>query len=120
MKNFFAIAFFAIGIITVGQIQAQATIQVAGQNDGINFIVNSYEKLEGTFEVSEFKISNIGNEEGEFTRLSVPGYTRTYNYGGPEMPAYRKLLSVPLGASAKVEIIEAKYREFKLEEEGFP
>jgi hypothetical protein len=55
-----------------------------------------------------------------FTRISIPGNTGTNVFGSPEMPAYRKLIRVPLGAQAIVNITDIRYEDIDLGKEGYP
>ncbi len=103
-----------------GNAGAQGIISLDPQaDDGITIKTNSLIEFSGNLNISEFKLEEQETPEGIFSRLSAPGYTRTYNYGHPEMPAYRKLIRVPLGAEAEVRILSSSYTDIDLEAEGY-
>jgi hypothetical protein len=86
-------------------------------NSGINEISISENTDLGfniSFAFSEFNTLDIKTQDGIFTRLIVPAYARSGNYGHPEMPVYSKLIEIPADASVQVRIVSYDVREYSL------
>jgi len=54
----------------------------------------------GALEASDFRTS-----EGPYTRLAIPGFSATHHEGQPELPMMNRLIAVPHGATANIEVI---------------
>ncbi len=120
MKKFRFIV-IVIAMMTMAGTQAQGTINVEGNGmNGLDILENSYFEFSGTFSVSTFTAVEVNTEAGLFTRLSLPGSVHTNLYGHPEMPASRKLISVPLGAEAVVTLNSIEYEDIDLRKAGYP
>ncbi len=101
-------------------LQAQKTIQVSGEQNGISVANNTFFEFSGELSTSELTLIETNTPQGLFTRLAISGNSKTDAYGQPEMPAIRKLIRVPLGAEALISISELKYTDIDLKEKGFP
>ena len=67
-------------------------------NTGLQFeIINS---------VSKFETLNLTTEKGNFVEILADGFGKTNNYGSPELPVITRLIQIPEGAEAEVEILD--------------
>ena len=57
-------------------------------------------------------------DEGDFTRLSLPGFHLSRDVGEPELPEVHSLIEIPQGAKPRIEIISSTYRDYSLTELG--
>ncbi|SVC70594.1 uncharacterized protein METZ01_LOCUS323448, partial [marine metagenome] len=57
-------------------------------------------------------------DEGEYTRLSLPGFHMSHDVGEPELPEIHSLIEIPQEASPYIEIVSSKYRDYSLTDLG--
>ena len=60
------------------------------------------ETVEFDLVVPGVSLERVATETGNFTRLEVPGLGRVGGTGAPMLPALRRFVEIPLGATAKV------------------
>ena len=54
------------------------------------------------------------SSDGAFTRLTIPGYHYSHIEGSPELPMMNRLIEVPYGATANIEILSTTSREIDM------
>jgi len=105
---------------------AQATEQQwIGFNDELSAV--SVEVARSTVTGAEFEVELPGialaeeaTEAGLFVRLSVPGLGRLGEFGQPELPALRRFVEIPEGASVEVDLVVLDRETVELDREGLP
>jgi len=121
MKKTILAMTLCIAMLGSTTLSAQNSIRVADLPiSGLSFDRNDFSVLSGSLDIPEFTAIPVNTERGMFTRISIPGNTGTNVFGAPEMPAYRKLIRVPLGAQAIVNITDIQYVDIDLGKEGYP
>ncbi len=68
--------------------------------------------------IAELQAIDVETKEGPFTRLIIPGFHSSQVEGAPELPMMNRLLSVPLGARARVTVTKAESRLIDLAQHG--
>ena len=58
-------------------------------------------------------LSTMTNE-GEFIRLSLPGYHTSLDEGEPELPEIHNLIEIPQDATPRIELIVHEYKDYVL------
>ncbi len=76
--------------------------------------------LEFDVELSGIALESVATEEGDFVRLSVPGLGRVGSVGEPQLPALRRFVEVPFGATVQVEVQPLDKTMIDLAREGMP
>lgn len=71
-------------------------------------------------ELPGMMVTAVETSEGAFTRIEIPGLGQTGKAGAPLLPALRKLVDVPFGASATVRFEVLERRSISLGERGLP
>ncbi len=79
---------------------------------------NDYSSLQFSNSIAEIQEFIIKTKEGNFAQLVIPGYVFTNEVGDPKIPALRKLIEVPFGASFSINIVSEEFKEFDLSEFG--
>lgn len=84
----------------------------------INVIESNYQKLK--IENSIYAISTlaISTKQGQFTKLSIPGYSKNMDYGTPQLPVKRRLIEIPAGADPLIKVLSYNVKEYDLSEFG--
>ena len=120
MKKYLSGLFFLmIGMMFISFKVFSGSIDVKpGQNNELKVNSSSFEMLQVTHQLGSINTLDVATTRGTFTRLIIPGYSRTYQVGSPELPVRRDLIEIPLGASVSVKIISSNYSDFDLNELG--
>ena len=111
----FTLSVFFIHNAIAGEIELKP-----GQNNEFRITENLWQTLAFTHSTSNIATLEINADNKLFTRLIMQGYSRTDEVGSPELPVRRELIEVPLGATPKVTIKKAIYRDIDLAELGYP
>ena len=65
------------------------------------------------YSVSQLDLSALTNEYGSFYKLAIPGHTRTYDIGKPELPVLSRLIEIPEGCTYNIKISNVKVSKLK-------
>jgi len=69
-------------------------------------------------EVGELRFFDVLTPRGAFTRLQIPGFHTSQTVGEPALPMMNRLIAVPAGATARVEVVGEKTRRIALADHG--
>jgi len=106
-------------IVCVGPALASVqTIGLSAPEPGMTVLAEDTSELRLRVEVGELKALEVSTSEGTFTRLFIPGFHASQTVGSPELPMMNRLIQVPYGASARVEVLSSTTREIDLAEFG--
>jgi hypothetical protein len=103
--------------LVVGSAMA-ATIPVKGNDSSLQLVNETASGLNFRIEVGQIDAQDIATREGNFTRLSIPGFHTSKLEGQPELPMMNKLIAIPTGAEAEVFVSNVKTRLVKLSDYG--
>ena len=73
--------------------------------------------LEYTF--GEIQVDRVYANSENYSRLSVPGLTKPYDIGNPDLPVLSKLIEVPLHGKITFEVLNSKHKIVDLAAEGY-
>jgi len=90
-----------------------------GQKTEFTVIENAQTTLVVNNTVGEISTLEVIAGPEIYTRLLLPGYSRTQLIGSPELPVMRKLIEVPAGASFRFEILSSSYTDISLGDLGY-
>ena len=110
--------------LTAGSAVA-ATIPVTGNVSQLQLANESRAALDFHMEVGQIQTLDVSTKAGDFTRLIIPGYHTSMIEGAPELPMMNRLIAVPTGANARVEVRNVRTRvidlaDFGVENQVFP
>jgi subtilisin-like proprotein convertase family protein len=87
----------------------QPTLDVRGDaGDGYTVNVN----------VGKLEFFDVETKAGTFTQLVIPGFHATQQVGDPRLPMMNRLVAVPMGSEAVVEVVSQQTRRIKLADLG--
>jgi hypothetical protein len=69
-------------------------------------------------EVPGLEAAEVASELGPFTELRVPGGAFSVDIGSPMLPVIREFIEIPQGATPRLTVVSADYREVSLSELG--
>lgn len=90
-----------------------------GKKNAFEIKESSWQLIRFTHSTAEIKTLSINAEGNAYTRLVMPGYSHTQLAGSPELPVRRELVEVPVGATVRVEIIHATWKDYNLGSTGY-
>ncbi len=108
-----------ISLLTILQLKAanEITLFPSGSNK-LHVIVNTFQRLQVSNTISSFDALQVNTEKGEFVELMGQAYSKTNAIGAPQLPVLSKLVEVPAGATAEVQVISYELKEYKLSDFG--
>ncbi|MDA3820141.1 MAG: C25 family cysteine peptidase [Candidatus Delongbacteria bacterium] len=115
MKKFFMLS---LALLVVYTLNAISPIQTKHEKSELQLLNSRLDFIEFTNTVGDFYGINIKTKAGNFTKLRVPGYHKSADYGMPELPEISRLIEIPYGAKARIEIVSYDEETIYLNEEG--
>ena len=101
-----------------GIIFATQVIEVSGADTEFKMQQINPVILNVSFTTGDLVTFTETKDEGEFTRLSLPGYHVSRDEGEPELPEIHSLIEIPQNASPRIEIVANEYRDYLLTDLG--
>jgi subtilisin-like proprotein convertase family protein len=120
MRNVWPL-FFALALLVSGLTAPQAQVTTlplsAGQNH-LTLVSQTDDQLIYEAAIGELEAMQVSTREGDFTRLFLPGFHASHTEGAPELPMMNRLVEIPYGAQARVEVTSLASRSIWLAEQG--
>ena len=69
-------------------------------------------------EMDKLNFTDVATKGGDFTLLSIMGFSRSFEIGEPNLPRINKILSVPFGAELDVQVVSYEVEEYSLTDLG--
>jgi len=91
-----------------------AQIALGGSETRLELMAREGGALRYRLTLAGLAAERVATSAGAFTRLSIPGYYQSQEVGAPALPMLNRLIELPLGAQASVEIISIQEREIDL------
>lgn len=108
---------FSLVLILACFISFSQTIKLNSGNNGFSF-QNSESGMVINNSIPDIQTMLVKSEKGLFTKLLIPGYTGTKNFGEPELPVFNKLVEIPHGAKLTVEVVSYNLEVIDLNDLG--
>ncbi|MBM4118454.1 hypothetical protein FJ251_12110, partial [bacterium] len=93
---------------------ATAQIRLGGAETRLELLAREGDALRYRLSLAGLVAERVETPAGAFTRLDLPGYYRSQVVGAPALPMLNRLIELPLGAEARVEILAVAEREIDL------
>lgn len=103
-------------LITVASLTAN--IPVSEVPTALNLANEDDKELIISFSVGELEYFIVETAQGQFVKLSIPGYHSNMNVGAPAVPVMNQIVRIPVTADISVELISAQYEEISLAKHG--
>jgi subtilisin-like proprotein convertase family protein len=97
---------------------ATHSIPVKGDKSQLSLVEETRGGLRYHVEVGTIEALDVATREGDFTRLLIPGFHNSQVDGSPELPMMNRLISIPIGAEARVEVVSQQTRTIRLADFG--
>ena len=113
-------AFFCVVLLVAvtGASAAIRSLPISTDENELTLIDRPGDTLHYRVQVGELSAMDVQTKQGEFTRLLIPGFHSSHEEGAPELPMMNRLVEIPQGSHARIEIITDESREIDLAEYG--
>ncbi len=119
MRLRYSLAAMLVLVLAAGTALAGThSIPVSGDHAQLTLANESPTALRYHIEVGTLEAMDVATKGGDFTRLLIPGFHSSQVDGAPELPMMNRLISVPFGATARVEMTNVQTRTVKLADFG--
>jgi len=108
----------ALVVLVAATCALGATIPLQGEQPRLDLQTASKAGLTYRVEVGKLEAVEVQTKGGTFTRLSIPGFHTTMIEGAPELPQMNRLIAVPFGAEARVQVRDLQTRTVRLADLG--
>jgi len=102
-------------------IQASAavtTVPLQADRTALDLVETRNDTYQYRVNIGELQALDVETTAGGFTRLVIPGFHNSMRDGAPELPMMNRLIEMPRGARARVEILSSKSRVMSLADFG--
>ncbi|MDR0294603.1 MAG: C25 family cysteine peptidase, partial [Prevotellaceae bacterium] len=108
-----------VAILLAFTVNAQNIILPTNGSKGITKSNDRFSGFQATFSYSQIESVTItGTEKGSFSAITIAGAYLDGDFGMPGLPIFRKMISVPVGATPKIVIRNYTAAEYRLEDYG--
>ncbi|MGM0624796.1 MAG: C25 family cysteine peptidase [Bacteroidota bacterium] len=116
MRKYLLLTF---SLLVFGLVQATNPLQTDKERTTLELVSSKSNSIEFINEIGDFSAINVKTSEGTFTKIRIPGYHTSGEHGMPGLPEISRLVEIPYGAKARIEIISWDEETVYLEENGF-
>lgn len=97
---------------------AEPVVLDLGTDPALRVTSVSLDEVTVEVDVGRLRFFDVETPEGTFTQVTIPGFHRSREIGRPAVPVMNRLVAIPDGAEASVEVVEAKTRRVRLADVG--
>ncbi len=118
MKSVRCLFLVALLLTATTAFAATHEINLTAESSHISLVAHDGDALHFRVEVGQLQALDVTTPAGDFSRLLIPGFHSSKTVGEPELPMLNRLIEIPYGARADIEIIATQTREISLAEFG--
>jgi len=93
---------------------ASSTINLSDSKTELNIKQDNMTMLNGTVNIKELMVDDIYSKDGDFIKISIPGYHSSKKEGLPQLPQMHRLIEIPQNAIPRIEIISEEVEYYTL------
>jgi len=109
----------AVVLLLAGSAAAQSrSLDLTGREPTLAIETRADGDLTVRIDVGKLQFFDVATPAGTFTRVVIPGFHASQEVGEPCLPLMNRLVAVPTGASATVEVVSAVSRRIRLADQG--
>jgi subtilisin-like proprotein convertase family protein len=97
---------------------AVQTLPLVADETHLTIVEQRDDGLRYQVEIGELVGMDVTTKQGVFTRLMIPGFHTSHTEGAPELPMMNRLIEVPYGSTARIEVNSVQSREIDLAAAG--
>jgi len=108
------LALLLLGIVLGSAAADVREIPVRGGDSRLTLLERQDDALIYSVQIGRLVAMDVETPEGPFTRLMIPEFHCSKNEGSPELPMMNRLIEIPHGARASVEVVGVSSRSIDL------
>ncbi|MBK6898453.1 MAG: carboxypeptidase regulatory-like domain-containing protein [bacterium] len=107
-----------VALVASAAFGASGAIPVKDGPNAMQLVDQRGDALSYQVSIGELSALDVATKAGDFTRLAIPGFHSSMVEGSPELPMMNRLIAMPAGARARVEVVSVSSRTFNLADFG--
>ncbi|MBD3302949.1 MAG: hypothetical protein GF346_10920, partial [Candidatus Eisenbacteria bacterium] len=117
-RNILCIVLLALGLTSAVAAAETRTHPLPAASSSLILLDQDRDAVRYRVEVGELATMDVETPEGTFTRLLIPGFHTSKREGAPELPMMNRLIEIPHGAEARIEVLSVETRDLVLADLG--
>ncbi len=117
-RTFVMVALVLTALFASTALGANQTVPLQADRTALDLVETRADALTFRVGISELSAMDVTTPAGDFTRITIPGFHTSMVDGSPELPMMNRLVEVPFGADARVEVVSASRRVVRLADFG--
>ena len=109
---------FLLALLMMWSTVQAGPVKLNDQSNEIKIVQNTNLGFKASYSLSSFNAMDIKTEKGIFSRIIIPSYSKSGEFGNPELPVRSELIEIPVNAQVRVNIINVDIKEYKLKDIG--
>jgi hypothetical protein len=117
----FVIGLTLLGLLLAGMTSlayAEQVVELSGQPSGVTMMNQDDMGVTLKMEIGELKFYPVSTKGGDFTLISIEGFSRSFEVGEPNVPVASRILAIPFGCDLDVQVISYDIQEYSLQDLG--
>ncbi|MBM3317871.1 MAG: hypothetical protein FJY75_08450, partial [Candidatus Eisenbacteria bacterium] len=106
-----------VGLAATAAAQMQP-VALSGAENSLTLVSHEGDVMVYRATIGELAALEVETPRGRFTKLFIPGFHSSQREGAPELPMMNRLVEVPFGAAARVEVTSLASRSLRLADLG--
>jgi subtilisin-like proprotein convertase family protein len=112
-----------LGLVLLGLVASVSQAEVrnltlSSAKNELTLIERQGDALHYRAQIGTLSAINVMTREGLFTRLLIPGFHTSHVEGAPELPMMNRMIEIPSGGRARIEVISSQSRSYTLADLG--
>jgi subtilisin-like proprotein convertase family protein len=112
------VCLFLVAGLTAGAQAEIRTIPMGTEQSRLTLVSHDDNSMVYDVEVGNLTAMDVDTKEGTFTRLVIPDFYASTHEGWPQLPMMNRLVEIPYGADARVEVVSSSSRTIDLADHG--
>ncbi len=105
-------------VLLFGNTLASQSIQLSSSASGVTLVRQDQAGLTLQMEIGKIDFYPVSTSRGNFTLMSIDGFTRSQKIGEPDLPLANRLISIPFNADMQTEVLNYEIQEISLSDLG--
>ncbi len=106
-------------LMAAGSLFAGQSITVGTSPTGVTLLEQNSNSVTLQLNIGTVDFTTVNTRDGQFTLMTVDGFTTSHRIGEPALPMVNKLISIPFGCELQTKVVSSRSTEISLTNLGF-
>ncbi len=97
---------------------AAQTLEVSEAQSGVSLLNQSDQGVTLKIDIGQIEFYDVATKEGNFTLATIPGFSRSFKVGEPNLPVVNRILQIPFGSEISASVESYDVSEYSLADLG--